>query len=115
MKGCSYSGHSVIAIEKWQPGFRDLFAKHMDRLSRSGWRWLLLLLVELCATRALATPVDEVDFNLETLASGPVQNWIQAMEPAVTEAFDPQIFTEISPLIESPDAVRLPEEQTLAE
>lgn len=62
----------------------------------------------------LATPAVP-DLDLETAVSGPVQNWIQGLHGAELEAFDPQIFTEISPLLDSPEGVRLPADQTPAE
>ena len=54
------------------------------------------------------------DAEVESLVEGAVVEWTGDLMPA-PEPLDPQIFTEISPLIDSPDAVKLPEDQQPAE
>ncbi|NKC01127.1 MAG: hypothetical protein GKR90_21890 [Pseudomonadales bacterium] len=71
--------------------------------------WLGILLVD--AQVSFAEPVTvEIQAVLEGAANG----WTDAII-ADSAPMDEQIFTEISPLIESPDSVRLPEDQKLAD
>ena len=81
----------------------------LDMLARSLWAGLLVL----AAGFASAEPVTQ-DIEFEALIESSVNGWVDALLPDV-EPLDEQIFTEISPLIDSPDGVRLPEDQQLAD
>ena len=60
-----------------------------------------------------AEPVAQ-DVEFDALIERAVNGWADVLLPDV-EPLDEQIFTEISPLIDSPEGVRLPEDQQLAD
>ena len=81
----------------------------LDMLARSLWVCLLTL----TTSSVSAEPVPQ-DIEFDALIESTVNGWADALLPDV-EPLDEQIFTEISPLIDSPDGVRLPEDQQLAD
>lgn len=60
-----------------------------------------------------AEPVS-ADFEFDALIESAVNSWTDPILPDI-QPLDEQIFTEISPLIDSPEGIRLPEDQQLAD
>lgn len=61
-----------------------------------------------------AQPAHEFDVKVENLIGAASNEWVRVILTPV-DAMDEQIFTEISPLIDSPEGVRLPEDQLLTD
>lgn len=85
------------------------FIGRSNMLARCSWVFALALLTSLTA----AEPVAQ-DVEFDALIESAVNGWADVLLPDV-EPLDEQIFTEISPLIDSPEGVRLPEDQQLAD
>jgi hypothetical protein len=72
----------------------------------------ILLGLLLLGTQAIFA--DPVTVEIQSILEGAANGWTDAII-ADSAPMDEQIFTEISPLIESPSSVRLPEDQELAD
>ncbi len=99
MMDCSFSGLCAMSTE----------------ISR---RWLggLLTALALASPGAWATP-SEAAFviGVDTSTAAALQAWADSLDSASDRRFDEQIFTDISPLIDSEDAVKLPTEAVAEE
>ena len=85
------------------------FSGRSSMLARFIWLAVLAVLPAVASAEPVAQGV-EFDALIESAVNG----WTDTLLPDI-EPLDEQIFTEISPLIDSPEAVRLPEDQQLAE
>lgn len=56
-----------------------------------------------------AEPVNQ-ELKVEVIIESAINSWTESILPEI-EPMDEQIFTEISPLIDSPESIRLPEDQ----
>ena len=83
---------------------------------RSGMRASALLLTLLMAIVApvAAAPVGQ-EVNLEAVIESAVNSWTEALLAPSGDELDEQIFTEISPLIDSPEGIKLPDDQQIAD
>lgn len=85
------------------------FFGRSNMLAKCSWVFAIAFLTSVTA----AEPVTQ-DVEFDALIESTVNGWTDALLPDV-EPLDEQIFTEISPLIDSPEGVRLPEDQQLAD
>lgn len=63
----------------------------------------------LSASLAAASPAPSPAPGLGELVEGPLHEWLSGIAQPTGNAYDVQIFTEISPLLDSPHGVRLPD------
>jgi hypothetical protein len=73
-----------------------------------------LLVLTLGASVVSAQPALTFAERVEGVIESASQSWVQEVVVDVPR-FDEKIFTELSPLIEAPAAVKLPEDQQLAD
>ena len=85
-------------------------AMTIDAVLRRRHRAFFALLLALAVPGLQASPSQSFVIGVDPSAAGTLNAWIEAAEGESAERFDEQIFTDISPLIESEDAVRLPSE-----
>jgi hypothetical protein len=71
---------------------------------------------------AVAAPVDYANENLAAALATAEGAWADSLlrlQSLATEReaspYDEQIFTELSPILDSPDAIKLPEDQLLSD
>ena len=76
-------------------------------------RAVVLTCLVAVAPMAMAEPVKQ-DLVLESILESAINSWTKTIQPE-GEVMDEQIFTEISPLIDSPEGVQLPEDQQVAD
>ena len=83
-------------------------------------RVLLCCALSVTAVTAPAAPVDQFDQALSAAlqtAEGAWSDSLLQIERAVSEResapYDEQVFTELSPILDSPDAIKLPQDQQL--
>ena len=84
------------------------------------WNVLLVVLALIGGPHAWGAPEHSPAFDAESqaaslrLAEGA---WIdlEHLDEGLREKYDEQIFTEISPILDSPDAVKLPDDQLLTD
>ena len=80
---------------------------------------LLAALILCPAPGALAAPSEAAEaafvIGIDTSAAAALQAWADSVDADVERRFDEQIFTDISPLIDSEDAVKLPIEASAEE
>ena len=77
---------------------------------------ILVALVSLCP-QALAASAEDFDVEVRDALAAADAAWTRSLllpEPEIT-AYDEQVFTELSPILDSPEGVRLPEDQQLSE
>ena len=82
-------------------------------LSGNMIRAVVLTCLVAVAPMAMAEPVKQ-DLVLESILESAINSWTKTILPE-GEVMDEQIFTEISPLIDSPEGVQLPEDQQVAD
>lgn len=85
-------------------------------------RVLALSLGLLLSSAAQAAPVDSLDQRLAAAFEMAEGAWVDSLlklkgsaGEGQAQAYDEQVFTELSPILDSPDAINLPEDQLLTD
>ncbi len=83
-----------------------LFTKHV----------ILVVLVSLCP-QVLAASAEDFDVEVKDALATLDAAWTRSLllPDSENSAYDEQVFTELSPILDSPQGVKLPEDQQLPE
>ena len=71
----------------------------------------------LCSSALQAAPVGDFDAQVECALETAEGAWADSLLDIVQPgaAYDEQVFTELSPILDSPEAIKLPEDQLLTD
>lgn len=80
-------------------------------------RALILLMLVGLSPQVLAASADDFDVQIREALAAADAAWTRSLllpEPE-NAAYDEQVFTELSPILDSPEGVKLPDDQRLPE